>query len=205
MENIAANLKSIRAKIGQAQLIAVSKGQDAEKIKMALDAGQRHFGENRVQEAQAKWPALKKQYPDIVLHLIGPLQTNKVEDALALFDVIHTIDREKLAQKIVASKPRANQKFLLQVNTGHEIQKAGLRPEDVLDFARSLQTQLPLCGLMCIPPVDQDPAPHFRMLAELAQKASLAELSMGMSGDYELAAQMGATMVRVGTAIFGKR
>lgn len=190
-------------------LVAVSKTHGVDAMRLALGAGQRVFGENRVQEAKAKWPALKAEFPDIELHLIGPLQTNKVRDAVALFDVIETVDRPKLARALADEMERTGRQVpcLLQVNTGLEPQKAGLHPESVDAMLRLCQTEyrLPIIGLMCIPPVDQDPAPHFRMLAEAAVRNGLAVISMGMSGDYDIAIAHGATHVRVGSAIFGAR
>ncbi len=190
-------------------LVAVSKTHDAAAMRPALGAGQRVFGENRVQEAKAKWPHLKAEFPDIELHLIGPLQTNKVRDAVALFDVIETVDRPKLARALADEMERSGRQVpcLLQVNTGLEPQKAGLHPESVDAMLRLCRTeyQLPVIGLMCIPPADEDPAPHFQMLAEAAARNDLAVISMGMSGDYDIAIAQGATHVRVGSAIFGAR
>ncbi len=172
-----------------------------------LQAGHRIFGENRVQEAAGKWPLLKEKYPDIELHLIGPLQTNKVKEALALFDVIETLDREKLARELAKHESARTKKFFIQVNTGEEPQKAGIAPQDTALFAKFCQEEakLPVIGLMCIPPVADNPAPHFALLKNLAEKCGFSELSMGMSHDFELAAAMGATYVRVGSAIFGER
>jgi len=190
------------------RLVAVSKTVPAEGIREALAAGQRLFGENRVQEAQAKFPALKSEFPDLELHLIGPLQTNKVKDAMALFDVIQTLDRVKLADAFAVERERSGRcpRLFLQVNTGEEPQKAGVLPRDtaaLIAYARKLE--LPLDGLMCIPPAEDDAAPHFAFLAKLARDHGLVKLSMGMSGDFELAVRFGATHVRVGTAIFGAR
>ncbi|MGE5517718.1 MAG: YggS family pyridoxal phosphate-dependent enzyme [Bacteroidota bacterium] len=194
---------------GAVTLVAVSKTHDAEAIRPALLAGQRIFGENRVQEARDKWPRLKEDFTDVELHLIGPLQTNKVRDAVALFDVIETVDRPKLARALADEMERTGRSVpcLLQVNTGLEPQKAGLHPDSIdamLKLCRE-EYKLPVIGLMCIPPVDQAPAPHFRMLAEAAARNGLAVLSMGMSGDYAAAIAEGATHVRVGSAIFGAR
>lgn len=219
-QSIAQNLEAIRASIAKAAvaaarkpqdvtLIAVSKTHPAEAIAAAIAAGQRIFGENRVQEAQAKFPALKAQHPDLELHLIGPLQTNKVRDAVALCDVIQSLDRAKLAEALAAEMAKQNRhpKLFVQVNTGEEPQKAGIHPGDVDAFIRLCRDdlKLPVVGLMCIPPVDQHPAPHFALLAKIAARNNLAQLSMGMSGDFETAIQCGATHVRVGTAIFGVR
>jgi len=190
------------------RLVAVSKTVPAESIREALAAGQRLFGENRVQEAQAKFPALKSEFPDLELHLIGPLQTNKVKDAMALFDVIQTLDRVKLADAFAAERERSGRcpRLFLQVNTGEEPQKAGVLPRDTAALiAHARKLELPLDGLMCIPPAEDDAAPHFAFLAKLARDHGLAKLSMGMSGDFELAVRFGATHVRVGTAIFGAR
>jgi pyridoxal phosphate enzyme (YggS family) len=190
-------------------LVAVSKTHDADVVRPALEAGQRVFGENRVQEAKAKWPQLKAEFPDVELHLIGPLQTNKVREAVALFDVIETVDRPKLARALADEMERTGRSVpcLLQINTGLEPQKAGLHPESIDAMLRLCRDEykLPVIGLMCIPPVDKDPAPHFRMLAEAAARNGLAVLSMGMSGDYSTAILEGATHVRVGSAIFGAR
>src|SRR6201996_3188740 len=213
------NLSTIIARIDAARkaavkpaasttLIAVSKNHGAEAVQPALIAGQRVFGENRVQEAQGKWPALRESYPDIELHLIGPLQTNKAREAVALFDAIQTLDRPKLADVLRAEMDRAGRfPFLfVQVNTGEEPQKAGVAPRDaaaLIGHARSLG--LPLKGLMCIPPAGQAPAPHFALLQNLARAHELPLLSMGMSEDFETAIRFGATQVRVGSAIFGAR
>jgi len=186
----------------------VSKTVNETGVRAALTAGQRLFGENRVQEAQGKYPAMKTNYPDLELHLIGPLQTNKVKDAVALFDCIETLDRTKLADALAAERDRTGKcpKLFVQVNTGEEPQKAGVLPKEagmLIAHARALN--LPVEGLMCIPPLDQDHAPHFGFLAKLARDHNLKELSMGMSEDFEMAIRFGATYVRVGTAIFGER
>jgi pyridoxal phosphate enzyme (YggS family) len=190
-------------------LVAVSKTHEGDAIRPALTAGQRVFGENRVQEAKAKWPALKEEFAGVELHLIGPLQTNKVRDAVALFDVIETVDRPKLARALADEMERSGRSVpcLLQINTGLEPQKAGLHPESVDAMLRLClgEYKLPVIGLMCIPPADEDPVPHFRMLAEMAARNDLAVVSMGMSGDYESAIALGASHVRVGSAIFGAR
>lgn len=190
------------------RLVAVSKTVDEAGIREALEAGQRLFGENRVQEAMAKFPALKSDYPDLELHLIGPLQTNKVKEAAALFDVIQTLDRPRLADALAAEREKSGRcpRLFVQVNTGEEPQKAGVLPaETAALIAHARKLALPLEGLMCIPPADDDAAPHFAFLAKLARDHGLANLSMGMSGDFELAVKFGATHVRVGTAIFGTR
>jgi hypothetical protein len=190
-------------------LVAVAKTHAAERIALALAAGQRVFGENRVQEAAAKWPALKQAWPDVELHLIGPLQTNKARDAVALFDVIESLDRPKLAQVLAAEMARSGRRpaCYVQVNTGEEPQKAGLAPAAVDDFIRNCRTDLglPVVGLMCIPPLDEEPSLHFALLAKIAKRNGIGILSMGMSADYEIAIAFGATHVRVGTAIFGER
>lgn len=220
MSAIAANLKAVRAAIAEAataagrspesvNLVAVSKTQPAEAVAEALSAGQRMFGENRVQEAKGKWPVLRDRFPGVELHLIGPLQTNKVRDAVALFDVIETVDREKLARALAAEMTRTGRRpnCMVQINTGREPQKAGIDPDQAEAFTRLCRDELglPMIGLMCIPPVDDDPAPHFHLLAELAKRCGLNVISMGMSEDYPAAVRMGATHVRIGTAIFGAR
>jgi pyridoxal phosphate enzyme (YggS family) len=191
------------------KLVAVSKTFGPDHILPVLEAGQRVFGENRVQEAKAKWPALRQRFPDIELHLIGPLQTNKAAEAVALFDCIESLDRPKLARILAQEMKKQDRQPILfvQVNTGHEPQKAGVAPEQALAFVKQCQNEfaLAISGLMCIPPEDQEPAPHFNLLKRLAGEASLAQLSMGMSGDFETAIQEGATQVRVGSAIFGSR
>ena len=190
-------------------LVAIGKTHGPERIEEALAAGQRLFGENRVQEAAAKYPALRARFPDLELHLVGPLQTNKVMDAIGLFDVIETLDREKLARALVAAreKGRAIPRCYIQVNTGEEPQKAGVAPAAAAAFIRLCREELklPVVGLMCIPPADEEPAPHFALLAKLAREHGLPAISMGMSGDFEVAVRLGATHVRVGTAIFGAR
>ena len=190
-------------------LVAVSKQQPEARIREALEAGQRVFGENRVQEAAGRWPDFRRDWPDVKLHLIGPLQSNKAAEAVALFDVIETLDREKIARAIAAEMEKQDRRpdCLIQVNTGLEPQKAGIAPDDVGDFVAFCREDLglPLRGLMCIPPQDEEPAMHFAMLADLADANHLAQLSMGMSGDYQTAIKFGATHVRVGTAIFGPR
>jgi PLP dependent protein len=190
-------------------LIAVSKGHGADALKAALACGQRTFGENRVQEAAAKWPPLKAHHPDVALHLIGPLQTNKVADAVRLFDVIETVDRDRLAAALAKEMARARRTIpcFVQVNTGEEPQKAGVGPRDADAFIARMRGEhgLAVAGLMCIPPARENPAPHFALLHEIARRNAVASLSMGMSDDFEAAIAFGATHVRVGTAIFGPR
>jgi len=190
-------------------LVAVSKHHGVEAILSVLNAGQRVFGENKVQEALMKFPALKEQFPDLELHGIGPLQTNKVRDAVGLFDVIETVDRPKLARVIADEMERIGRrpKCLIQVNTGHEPQKAGIEPEQADRFIQVCvqEYNLPITGLMCIPPAGIDPAGDFKLLGEIATRNGLPVLSMGMSSDYAIAIAHGATHVRVGTAIFGTR
>ena len=206
---IAAAEREARREAGAVTLVAVSKTFDAADIQPVIDAGQRVFGENRVQEAQGKWPELKQAFADIELHLIGPLQSNKAKEAVALFDVIETVDREKIAAELakeIARQGRAP-KLYVQVNTGSEPQKAGIEPRAAIAFvARCRDVHgLAIEGLMCIPPADENPGPHFALLEKLAREAGVAKLSMGMSGDYETAIAFGATSVRVGSAIFGSR
>jgi len=190
-------------------LIAVSKTFDAEAIEPVIAAGQKVFGENRVQEARAKWPALKAAHPDIELHLIGPLQSNKAKEAVALFDAIHTVDRASLCLALAKEIIRQNRRPLLfaEINTGAEPQKAGVLPEEADAFLRACREDygLEISGLMCIPPIEEAPAPHFALTAKIAQRNRLKLLSMGMSADYAMAVQFGATHVRVGSAIFGPR
>jgi PLP dependent protein len=214
-ENLAAILARIdaarKAAVAPAphtRLIAVSKTVPEAGICEALAAGQRLFGENRVQEARAKFPQLKSEFPDLELHLIGPLQTNKVKDAVLLFDVIQSLDRTRLADALAAERDRCGKcpRLFVQVNTGEELQKSGVMPADaaaLIAYARQLN--LPVAGLMCIPPLNDDPAPHFAFLAKLARENDLSQLSMGMSDDFETAVKFGATHVRVGSAIFGAR
>jgi PLP dependent protein len=194
---------------GSVELVAVSKTFDAEAIQPVIAAGQRVFGENRVQESQGKWPELKAETPGIELHLIGPLQSNKAADAVALFDVIETVDREKIARALAAEMKAQGKRIpvYVQVNTGLEPQKAGIAPDEAASFVSLCRSELDLdvIGLMCIPPADENPGPHFALLAKLARDAGVDRLSMGMSGDYEAAVQFGATSVRVGSAIFGAR
>jgi hypothetical protein len=181
---------------------------NADEARVLLDAGHRVFGESRVQESLAKWTQLKRDFPDVELHLIGPLQTNKVPEAVALFDVIHSLDRPKLARALKSECDKTGRRpaLFVQVNTGEEPQKAGVPPQEAAGFIASLrELKLNLTGLMCIPPVDDAPAPHFALLAKLAAENDLPCLSMGMSDDFEIAIRFGATHVRVGTAIFGER
>ncbi len=220
MSDIGANLNKVKAVIANAEeeanrdkgsvtLVAVSKTFEADEIRPALDAGQRVFGENRVQEAQGKWPQLREAYSGIELHLIGPLQSNKAADAVALFDVIETVDREKIAAALAVEikKQVKNPKLYVQVNTGLEEQKAGIAPKEAVAFVERCRNEhgLTIEGLMCIPPADENPGPHFALLEKLARQAGVEKLSMGMSGDYETAVGFGATSVRVGSAIFGGR
>ena len=190
-------------------LVAVSKTFNADAIKPVIEAGQIVFGENRVQEAKAKWPALMVAYPGIALHLIGPLQSNKTKEAVELFDAIHSVDRPSLCEALAKefrSQARRPQLFV-QLNTGEEPQKAGVAPAKADGFIASCREKygLPICGLMCIPPVNEPPAPHFALTAKIAARNGLTNLSMGMSADFAVAIQMGATHVRVGSAIFGHR
>jgi pyridoxal phosphate enzyme (YggS family) len=217
---IARNLSAVKATIaaaahaaGRAEreiaLIAVSKDHPASAAEAALGAGQRLFGENRVQEAESKWPALKERFPDARLHLIGPLQTNKAQEAVRLFDAIETVDRPRIASALARHMEalRKRPDCFVQVNTGEEPQKAGVSPREADAFIKSCREEhgLPIVGLMCVPPVGEEPALHFALLREIARRNGLPQLSMGMSGDYEVAVQFGATHVRVGTAIFGAR
>ena len=193
---------------GSVTLIAVSKMQPDERVEAVLQAGHRVFGENRVQEAQGKWPAFRERYDGIEMHLIGPLQTNKVRVAMDSAQAIHSVDRPKLAKTIarIAQEDGACPELFIQVNTGEEPQKAGVLPADADGFIRDCQgMDLPVRGLMCIPPLDEEPSLHFALLAKIAARNGLEGLSMGMSGDFERAIAMGATHVRVGSAIFGER
>ena len=218
-QSIAENLASVRRRIAEAataggrraaaiELVAVSKGHDQAAILAALAAGQRVFGENRVQEATTKWPSLRAGEADVRLHLIGPLQTNKVRDALDLFDVIETIDRQRVAEALARARKPSDRlaACFVQVNTGEEPQKSGVSPAEAdLLVATCRQLGLPVAGLMCIPPLDEEPATHFALLAKIAERNGLTRLSMGMSGDFEIAVAFGATEIRVGTSIFGQR
>lgn len=194
---------------GSVTLVAVSKTFGAADVAPVIAAGQRVFGENRVQEAQAKWPGLRAAHPDIELHLIGPLQTNKVREAVALFDVIETVDRDRLAGALANEIARQGRspRLMVQVNTGAEPQKAGVLPEEAAAFVTRCREEhgLEIEGLMAIPPLDEAPAPHFALLAKLARELGLPKVSMGMSADYEIAIAHGATHIRVGSAIFGSR
>ena len=218
--SVADNLAAVGARVaaaavaagrdpGSVALVAVGKKQPPEKLVAALAAGHRVFGENRVQEAAGKFPALKTDFPDLVLHLIGPLQTNKAAEAVALFDVIETLDRPKLARALAKEMAKSGRRprLYVQVNTGEETQKAGVPPAEadtLVSYARD-ELGLPVVGLMCIPPVEDEPAPHFAFLREIARRNGLEVLSMGMSADFETAIRFGATHVRVGTAVFGPR
>ena len=218
--DIAANLAEVQAKVAEAAraagrdpaavtLVAVGKTFPADRMLPALAAGQRAFGENRVQEAEEKWPALRDRFPDIRLHLIGPLQSNKVRKAVEVFDVIETVDRPKLARALAGVMAETGKRpdCFIQVNTGAEDQKAGVLPQDADALIAQCRDDfaLPVTGLMCIPPVDEEPSLHFQLLADIARRNGLAQLSMGMSADYEIAVAFGATHVRVGSAIFGTR
>ena len=213
-------LEHVRGRIGVAaqsvsrepspvELIAVSKTFDGPSIRPLLTAGHRHFGENRVQEASSKWPVLREDFAGITLHLIGPLQSNKAKEAVALFDAIHTLDRPKIARALAAEMTAQDRRpqLFIQINTGEEPQKAGVLPAGVESFVALCRDELKLAiaGLMCIPPVDEEPAVHFAFLAKLAREVGVSGLSMGMSHDFETAIEFGATHVRVGSAIFGER
>jgi len=219
-ETVSASLQAVERDIAAAakragrdpatvKLIAVAKTVSEHAIEETILLGQRRFGENRVQEAKAKWPALKERHPDLELHLIGPLQSNKVRDAVQLFEVIHSVDRPKIAQALAEEFARAEKRprLLVQVNTGEEPQKAGILPSETDDFVGLCRDDYGLAieGLMCIPPLDEEAALHFALLAKIAARLKLKELSMGMSGDFEKAIAFGATYVRIGTAIFGAR
>jgi pyridoxal phosphate enzyme (YggS family) len=220
MMNAIARLNDVRAAIdaaekeagrpaGSVTLVAVSKTFEAAEIRPVLEAGQRVFGENRVQEAAAKWPTLREEFSGLELHLIGPLQSNKAKEAVALFDVIETVDREKIAMELakeIASQGKTPRLYV-QVNTGLEEQKAGIDPGEAVAFVDRCRTVhgLYIEGLMAIPPQDENPGPHFALLEKLAREAGVDKLSMGMSGDYQTAIRFGATAVRVGSAIFGTR
>jgi PLP dependent protein len=217
---IAANLHSVQARIAAAaraagrdpasvKLVAVSKTHPGDAVAMALGAGHLLFGENRVQEAAQKYPPLRARWPKLSLHLIGPLQTNKVRDAVALFDAIETVDRPRLAEGLAREMEKQGKRpaCFIEVNTGEEKQKSGVLPAEADQFIASCRDRLalPVVGLMCIPPEAEEPAPHFALLREIARRNGLRELSMGMSADFEIAVRFGATLVRVGTAVFGAR
>ena len=219
-EVIAANLSDVKARIaatargagraaGAVTLVAVSKTKPQSAVRAALAAGQRVFGENRVQEALEKFPGLRGEFPDLALHLIGPLQTNKVKDAVAHFDVIETVDRPRLAEALAREMERSGKRpsCLIEVNAGEEAQKAGVVPAAADEFIADCRDRLglPIEGLMCIPPHDAEPSPYFALLREIARRNNLPVLSMGMSADFETAIRFGATHVRVGTAVFGAR
>ncbi|WP_417803522.1 YggS family pyridoxal phosphate-dependent enzyme [Thalassospira lucentensis] len=218
--DVAQNLREIQDNIDAAcaaadrdpkdvTLVCVSKNHEADHVRKALVEGRRVFGENRVQESAGKWPGLRAEFSDVQLHLIGPLQTNKVKDAVGLFDVIETVDRPKLARALAKHRDATGNcpDLFIQINTGEEPQKAGIAPADADDFITLCRDELnlPITGLMCIPPVDEEPAPHFLLLGKIADRHNIAIRSMGMSGDYEAAIRFGATHVRIGTAIFGSR
>ena len=205
---IARSAAPARRKVDEVTLIAVSKTYPADAIRPLIAAGQRHFGENRVQEAQGKWPALKAETQGIVLHLVGQLQSNKAADAVALFDVIHSLDRPTLVAALARAMEQADRRIpcFVQVNIGDEPQKGGCAIADLPALlAEARAAGIPLAGLMCVPPVQIEPAPYFALLAKLAKDNGLSDLSMGMSGDYETAVMLGATHLRVGTALFGTR
>ncbi len=218
--DVAARLADVEARIAQAArdagraarditLVAIAKLHVEARIVPALEAGHRVFGENRVQEAADKWPTLKARYPDVALHLVGPLQTNKARNAIALFDVIETVDRPKLARALAKEIDRAGKRpsCFIEVNTGEEAQKAGVLPADADAFVALCRDELglPIVGLMCIPPFDDEPSLHFALLADIAARNGLDQISMGMTADFDIAVRFGATHVRVGTAIFGER
>ena len=218
--DIAANLAGVEARVAAAArdadraadsvtVVAITKLHGADRITAALRAGHRVFGENRIQEAAAKWPPLKTDYADVRLHLVGPLQSNKARQAVALFDVIETLDRPKLARALAAEMARSGRRVacFVQVNTGEEPQKAGAMPADADAFIAACGEEFGLAveGLMCIPPIDEEPSLHFALLADIARRHGIAKLSMGMTADYEIAVRFGATHVRIGTAIFGER
>ena len=217
--DVAGNLEAVQAEIGAATrearrqtgcvtLVAVTKTHDAERIRPAIEAGHRVFGENRVQEAASKWPALRQEHDGLELHLVGALQTNKAVDAVTLFDVIESVDRPRLVTALVKAMARTGRRprCFIQVNTGEEEQKAGCLPVDADGLIAEARTAgLDIAGLMCIPPFDEEPSPHFSLIAEIARRNGLTQLSMGMSADYATAIAHGATHVRVGTAIFGSR
>jgi len=204
-DHIAASAKLARRSVGDISLIAVSKTRTVEQVEPLIAQGQRAFGENRVQEAEAKWPALRAAHPDLRLHMIGQLQSNKASEAVALFDTIHSLDRPSLLAALSAAVTKAGRypECFVQVNVGAEEQKGGVAPADLGSFLGAVRASpLPLAGLMCIPPAELEPAPFFAFLAELARRHDVTGLSMGMSADYEIAVKLGATHVRVGSALF---
>ncbi len=207
-DGIARAARLARREAGEVNLIAVSKTQPADAILPLIEAGHRAFGENRVQEAQAKWPALRDTYPDLQLHLVGQLQSNKAEEAVQLFDCIHSVDRPSLVSALAKAMNKAGRRpdCFIQVNIGDEPQKGGCATADLPALVEACRAaDLPVIGLMCIPPADVEPAPYFALLAKLARRHELPALSMGMSADYETAVMIGATHVRVGTNLFGER
>lgn len=219
-DNIRANLEDLRNRIAAAArgagrepaditLVAVSKMQPADAVRAALAAGHRDFGENRIQEAEDKWPAVLKEFPDTTLHFVGPLQTNKVAAAVSLCHVIHSVDRPKLARKLAKEmrKQELHRPCFIQINTGEEPQKTGAHPGEADDFITYCRAELglPIVGLMCVPPLEDNAAVHFAYLGEIAKRHGLKQLSMGMSADFEAAVKLGATHVRLGTAVFGER
>jgi PLP dependent protein len=219
-QSAAERLKAVRQRIAAAareagrapedvRLIAVSKTFEADAVLPLITSGQRLFGENRVQEAAAKWPAIRERHPEVELHLVGPLQTNKAREAVGLFDAIHSLDRDRLAAALAREMARAGRAPMLfvQVNTGEEPQKAGVAPREAVAFVERCRSEhgLEIAGLMCLPPFEEPPGPHFALLAKLAREAGVEHLSMGMSADFETAIAFGATYVRVGTALFGER
>lgn len=205
---LAALQQTLADRPSPATLIGASKTQPAALLEAAIRLGLTDFGENKVQEAQAKWPVLKAKHSAVRLHLIGPLQSNKAADAVTLFDVIHTVDRPKIAEALATAcaKTGRTPTFLVQVNTGEEPQKAGVTPAETGHLlSHCANIGLPISGLMCVPPEGENPAPHFALLKKMANESGLPELSMGMSGDFETALRLGATMIRIGTALFGER
>ncbi len=208
LERIRAEEARVGRAVGSVKLVAISKVQPLERVRAVLEQGHRLFGENKVQEAAGKWPAFREEFQEIRVHLVGPLQTNKARQAMQLFDVIETVDRPKLVRTLARLRDELGHcpPLFVQVNTGEEPQKAGVLPDetdDLVGLCRELE--LPLVGLMCIPPAEEEPSLHFALLAKLAERNRLSELSMGMSGDFERAIAQGATYVRVGSAVFGER
>ncbi|MCY4288536.1 MAG: YggS family pyridoxal phosphate-dependent enzyme [Aestuariivita sp.] len=208
LSSVAQAARRVDRNPGEIRLVAVSKKQPLDRIKAALSEGHRIFGENRVQEAQAKWPSLRELYPDIEIHIVGPLQTNKVRQALELAQSIHSVDRPSLAEALARriQEVGISPDLFVQVNTGEEPQKSGVLPKETDDFVADChRLDLPIRGLMCIPPINEEPALHFSLLAKIAARNGLEWLSMGMSADFEVAIRLGATHVRVGSAVFGRR